>query len=142
MSQSKRVYSVEFKERAVHRMLSGETVGALHRELQVPRRDLYEWRDAYCREGVQGLRGAGRPREGQRPPTGDSAEEIASRRVAELERKMGQPALLSQGVGGPALEIDFLERAFQRVKESRQKNTAAGATASRGRFEAGCRWKA
>ena len=133
MGQAKGVYSVEFKEGVVQRMLNGERVSGLHRETGVPRRDLYDWRYAYCREGVQGLRGPGRPREGQKPPTGDSAEEIASRRVAELERKIGQQALLSQGVGGQALEIDFLERAFQRVKESRQRNTTAGATASTGR---------
>jgi hypothetical protein len=46
--------------------------------------------------------------------------------VAELERKIGQQAL----------DIDFLGRAFKRVRESRRKNTAAGATASTERSEA------
>jgi len=43
-----------------------------------------------------------------------------------LERKIGQQSL----------DLDFLRRAFTRVKELRQKNTGSGATASTERFGA------
>jgi hypothetical protein len=45
--------------------------------------------------------------------------------AAELERKVGQQAM----------QIDFLARAFKRVKESRQNNGATGGTASTERSE-------
>jgi cell division protein FtsB len=45
-----------------------------------------------------------------------AVQTAAERRIAELERKLGQLAL----------ENDFLERAFKRVKEARSKNSAPG----------------
>jgi len=89
---------------------------------------LYRWRDAYRKEGAAGLeRPPGRPPGVPNPPRpAGSSEEAAARRVAELERKIGQQAL----------DIDFLRRAFKRVKESRRKNIRSGATASTERSEA------
>ena len=58
------------------------------------------------------------------PPV--SSEDAAERRVRELEHKIGQQAM----------DIDFLRRAFKRLKETRQKNTDGGATASTPRSEA------
>ena len=89
---------------------------------------LYRWRDAYRKDGVAGLgRPLGRPPgvpAAARPNT--DSESAAARRIAELERKIGQQSL----------DLDFLRRAFTRVKELRQKNTGSGATASTERFGA------
>lgn len=128
MSGKNRVFTREFKARVAQRMLKGESVSALHHELHLGRSVLYRWRDAYRRDGVAGLqRPVGRPPGVPNPPRpAASPEEVVARRVAELERKVGQQAL----------DIDFFRRAFKRVKESRRKNTAAGATASTERSEA------
>ncbi len=122
-----RVFTWEFKENVAQRILNGESVSALHNELQIRRSVLYRWRDAYRKEGAAGLQ---RPMAGRRDPEcaapDGSPEEAAARRVAELERKIGQQAL----------DLDFLRRAFKRVKESRRKNAESGATASTEKSEA------
>jgi len=117
-----RVFSWEFKEGVVRRMLKGESVSALHHELQIKRSVLYRWRDAYRKEGVAGLqRARGRPPGVPNPPrpAGEPGT-VAAHRIAELERKIGQQAL----------DLDFFRRAFKRVKESRRKPAEPGATAS------------
>jgi transposase-like protein len=128
LSGKNRVFTREFKEGVAQRILDGESVSALHQEVQIKRSVLYRWRDAYRKDGAAGLqRPVGRPPGVPNPPRPvASPEEAAARRAAELERKIGQQAL----------DIDFLRRAFKRVKESRRKNTAAGATASTERSEA------
>ena len=128
MSKKNRVFTHEFKEAAARRMLNGESVSALHHELQIKRSVLYRWRDAYRKEGAAGLdRPPGRPPGVPNPlrPVRDP-QEASARRIAELERKIGQQAL----------DLDFFTRAFKRVKESRQKNTGTGATASTEKSEA------
>ena len=117
-----RVFSWEFKEKAARRMLNGESVSALHHELQIKRSVLYRWRDAYRKEGVAGLqRARGRPPGVPNPPRPAAGPEgAAARRIAELERKVGQQAL----------DLDFFRRAFKRVKELRRKPAEPGATAS------------
>jgi len=128
LSRKSRVFTREFKVNVVRRVLRGESVSGLHHELQIKRSLLYRWRDAYHKEGAAGLqKPVGRPpgvANGSRAAA--SAEDAAARRVADLERKIGQQAL----------DIDFLRRAFKRVKESRRSNTGTGATASTRRFEA------
>jgi transposase-like protein len=117
-----RVFSWEFKEKVARRMLAGESVSALHHELQIKRSVLYRWRDAYRKEGVAGLqRARGRPPGVPNPPR--SAGEpgaAAALRIAELERKVGQQAL----------DLDFFRRAFKRVNALRRKPAEPGATAS------------
>jgi transposase len=134
LSEKNRVFTREFKEGVVRRILDGESVSALQHELQIKRNVLYRWRDAYRKEGAAGLgRAAGRPPGIPATPRPvASSEEVAARRVAELERKIGQQAL----------DLDFLRRAFKRVKELRRKNTATGATASTERSEARCSLRA
>lgn len=118
-----RVFSWEFKEQVVRRILKGESVSALHHELQIKRSVLYRWLHAHRKEGVAGLqRAKGRPPGVPKPPRPAAAEPgaAAARRIVELERKIAQQAL----------DLDFFRRAFKRVKELRQKDAAPGATAS------------
>lgn len=125
MSAKFRVYSVKFKERVARRMLNGETIKTLCKELDISSSVLYRWRETYRLEGVEGLRVTGRPL-GSKTRMPGSPEEAAKQRIGELERKIGQQVV----------DIDFLRRAFKRVKESRQKNAATGGTASTERSEA------
>ncbi len=128
MAEKNRVFSVELKQRVVQRILNGESVSALHQELKIKRSMLYRWRDAYQKEGAGGLqRRVGRPPGVPNPARpAASAEEAAAQRIRELEHKIGQQAM----------DIDFLRRAFKRVKETRRNNTEGGATASTPRSEA------
>jgi len=111
-----RYHAPEFKLQVVQRMMAGESVSRLSREVKVKREMLYRWRDAYRKGGTAGLqRPQGRPR--QKPDPGMPA---AQARIRELERKVGQQALV----------MDFLQRAFKRVKALRRASIEPGATAS------------
>lgn len=111
-----RVHTPEFKLSVVRRMMAGEPVARLSREVKVKREMLYRWRDTYRKQGEQGLeRQRGRPRlQAEEKPS------TAEARIQALERKVGQQALI----------IDFLERACKRVEALRQQGKASGATAS------------
>jgi transposase len=106
-------------------MLSGENVSALARELEVLRKDLYKWRDSFRSRGPAGLRGRGRPRRSEQigipepaPPPDERAK--AKRRIAELERKIGQQHV----------ELDFFRQALRQVREARRPSDGPGDKAS------------
>jgi transposase-like protein len=121
---SNRIFTPEFRLEVARRIERGESVSKLHHELGIKRSVLYRWRDAYRKEGPAGLaRAAGRPPglpDPTAPKPGTNAEEALRQQVAALERKVGQQSV----------QLDFFKRAFRRVKESRQGNANAGATAS------------
>ena len=130
MSRRKpRVFSREFKLKAIERLEAGASGTALSRELTVKREILYRWRDAYRRGGALALRcGRGRPRKAEalamaraRGPTSRASDLAEARRqIAALERKLGQQAL----------ELDFFRQALQHIEASRQPSDRPGATAS------------
>jgi transposase-like protein len=112
----RRHFSAEFKAQVVRRMMAGEPVARLSRELKVKRTLLYRWRDAYRKEGIDGFRRpVGRPR---LTPLDETL--AAEGRILELERKVGQQAMV----------IDFLQRACKRVEALRQPSKGPGGTAS------------
>src|SRR5258708_7119492 len=96
MSRTARIFRRETKLAAVGRMLAGENVSALARELKLRRKLLYAWRDNFRSGGPEALRTRGRPRKSASiasaaaaPPAVDELT-TAKRRIAELERKIGQ----------------------------------------------------
>lgn len=117
-----RVFSREFKLRAVERLLTGEGATALARELHLRPKLLYAWKDAFLVGGVDCLRARGRPRKDQvpgRPPaaTTERAELLQARqRIAELERKVGQQQL----------ENDFFAEALRRMKAVQEEAANSG----------------
>jgi hypothetical protein len=91
----------------------------------VDRRRLYEWCDKYRAGGPEALRGQGRPRgatAGVAVRREGDADELATaqRRIAELERKIGQQQV----------DLDFFRRALRLVQERRAASSAAGSAAS------------
>jgi transposase-like protein len=114
-----RVYSLEFKLEAVRRLMAGEGVISLSRILAVPRNLLYYWLNQYREQGAERLRRPGRPTFEDTLQIQMTPQEVAAKRVAELEQKVGQQIL----------EVDFLKRAFKRVKASRQSSSEPGASA-------------
>ena len=121
MNTKNRRFTPEFRIGVARRMVEGESVSALSRELAIKRSVLYRWRDAYLESGEAGLkRPIGRPAgPPDRQPRGTPMER-ARRRITELEGKLGRQAL----------ENDFLRRAFKRVEELRRARARSGATAS------------
>jgi len=123
-----RAFSREFKLKVVRRMLAGENVSALARELKVLRKDLYVWRDRFRSGGPEALRGRGRPPKAAsasvvRSTTTKpaiSSPDAASKRIAELERKIGQQQV----------ELDFFRQALRQVKGARHPSEGAGVTRS------------
>ncbi len=113
-----RVFTREFKEATVRRLLAGETVAALAQELGLWRKSLYDWRERYEAGGVEALRGTGRPRRSR--STMPSSAGAPADRVAELERKIGQQAV----------ELDFFARALRHIEASARPNDGPGATTS------------
>jgi transposase len=105
----------KFKERAVQRMLAGEPVAGLSRELGVRRSLLYRWREAYRKDGISGFRPIGRSGWSQ-----EKQDKATQARISELERKVGHQAMV----------IDFLRRAFKRVEELRRPSKGTGGAAS------------
>ena len=94
--KSRRKFTKEFKQTAVRRLNSGQSVAEVARALEVNPSELHRWRRELQEHGAKAFSGVGKKR----------AEES---RVAELERKVGQQAM----------EIDFLKRALQHVEEQR-----------------------
>ena len=110
------------------RLAAGESVTKVARDLQLRGRLLYAWRDKVRQGGSAALRGRGRPRKRatavaapvaapaaapaaawEAGETGEDEPAWAQRRVAELERKIGQQQV----------DLDFFRRALQHVRETR-----------------------
>lgn len=123
MSKERRLFTPEFRISVAKRILNGESVLAIHRELDIKRSVLYRWRDAYRKLGPVGLeRPVGRP-SGKDPRTAPLA-------ATELERLHQQVKELEQKVGQQAMQLDFFRGAFKRVKEQMPSKGGAGASSS------------
>jgi transposase-like protein len=127
MSQvEKRSFSRDVKLQAVQRMESGESSSSLSAELGVKRTMLYRWRDVVRRDGEKAFPGHGGRRSTAelraREHGAEGATELgqARRRIAELERKIGQQQL----------DLDFFRQALRHIEAARQQNNARGVTAS------------
>jgi len=129
-----RIYSKEFKLAAVRRVLAGEKIRAVARELGLGHL-LYTWLDYYAQGGPDALIPRGRPRKAeawarrrallQSPSTqarayGHAGKDARDPRLVELERKVGQQAL----------ELDFFKAALRHVKAPPPPSGERGATAS------------
>ena len=112
-----REYPIALKRAAVARLAKGESVAAVARDLKLRGRLLYAWRDKVRTGGPAALRERGRPRKGATPVAAPSLAAVgeadedelarAQRRVAELERKIGQQQV----------DLDFFRRALRHVRE-------------------------
>jgi transposase len=118
-----------FRVRAVELMKAGGNVTKLSRELKVSRFTLYRWKQIYEGQGPAGLALAS----SGRPLLGNA--KAAYERLDALTQAQAQTAVLEQKVGQQAVQIDFLSRAFKRVKESSRNNDGTGETASTERSE-------
>ena len=108
--------SADIKRTAVSRVAAGETVTAVAAEVGIDRRRLYEWCELARRGGLERRRGPGRPRTSRLdgPPLRSAVQtegEAARRRIAELERKIGEQQA----------DLDFFRQALRHVKARQQE---------------------
>jgi len=99
-----RTYSREFRIEVVKRILGGEKVPALSRELGIHRKLLYEWMRRVRAGGEANLRQRGRPKKSEPIVSIHSA----ARQIAELEREVAYQQLV----------IGFFKIAFERIQSS------------------------
>ena len=131
-----RIYSREFKEAAVRRILAGEKIRTVAEDLRLRSQLLYTWFDYYEQGGADALVPRGRPSKAvawtrrralMQPPSRQArayghagSEPARDARLVELERKVGQQAL----------ELDFFTAALRHVKAPRRPSDGRGARAS------------
>jgi transposase len=130
---SHRVFSREFKIGIICRMQAGESVSALARELKMTRKDLYAWRDRFQAGGPEALRGRGRPPKAEAAglaASGTSTQSSAETPAAELEAARKRIAELERKIGQQQLDLDFFQRALRHVGAPRQPGTKPGVTGS------------
>jgi transposase len=132
LKKKMRIFSRDVKLAAVCRMLAGENVTGLARELKLRRKLLYEWRDNYRAGGPDALRQPGRPRKAAAVAAAEAARSkqsagaasdglaAARRRIADLERMVGQQQLA----------LDFFRQALRRVSGKRRPSDGPGAATS------------
>ena len=132
MSKKARVLSREFKLMVVRRILAGENVSALAREVKVLRKDLYVWRDRFRSGGAEALRGRGRPRKAAvaKGPISKPAEAMPDVPAAELDVARQRIAALERKVGQQQVELDFFRQALRQVKGARRPSAGPGVTGS------------
>jgi len=117
-----RYFSNEFKHDAVQRLLAGEAVAAVARELGVARKLLYEWRDTFLTLGVAGFNRKRGPRPGHKaascggaplepPPAGDASR--AAPPQDELAQARSRIAELERLVGRQQVDLDFFREALR-----------------------------
>jgi transposase-like protein len=117
VKKKNRRFSREFKIAAVRRVLAGEPLGKVARELELNFDVLWTWKKRVVEQGEHCLYEVGRRRGAyQKQPSSEGQE----RRSAELERLIGRQQM----------EIRFLDKALRRVEELRQGKNDDGEAAS------------
>jgi len=112
MDLSRAVYSRDLKIAAMRALEVGATNGEIARKYQVSPHLLERWRSEWRAKGDLAFPGIGR--RGAALPAVDDA-----RRIAELERKIGQMTM----------ENDFLKKALQHFKDHHPPAVVAGGDA-------------
>jgi transposase-like protein len=104
-------YTLEFRQYAVERMKVSASISSLAKELGVPRVLLYRFRKR--------LDPLAAPRVESHTP-GDEEKVSLHQQLREVKQLLAEKTL----------EVDFFKGALQKVAARRQKNAAAGGTAS------------
>ena len=126
--RKRRVFSREFKLSAVQRMIAGESIVELSRELGVRAGHLYQWCAHYRRGGVEALRPACRPR--KIPGAVELSPEVKATRVQDVATARNRITALERKIGQQQVELDFFRQALRQVGEARQPSDRLGVPAS------------
>ena len=111
MDLARAVYSRDLKITAMRALDAGSTTGEIARKYQLSPKLLERWRGEWRAKGESAFPGIGRHAD---PPALDDA-----RRIAELERKIGQLTM----------ENDFLKKALQHFRDHHPPSVVSGEAA-------------
>ena len=128
MSQRRRKqrrFEADFKLKVVKRLLKGENVAAVSREIGVLRKDLYQWKRAYQRGGEGLLRPPGRPSR-----QSATMVQAAMGKETELERARKRIEALERKVGQQELELDFFGQALRCIETEAERVSERSAVSS------------
>jgi transposase-like protein len=122
-----RIFTTEFKERAVLRLEAGEQATTLAAELGVRRKLLYAWAKAYREQGVAGLNRKRGPK-----PGGHRSRPVAERTTPAdpLAQAQARVAELERLVGRQQVDLDFFRRALRLTDAGLPSGTAPISTRS------------
>ncbi len=112
MDLSRTVYSRDLKVTVMRAVDQGATIGEIARKYELSPKLVERWRGEWRAKGEAAFPGLGR-----RPTPVSSQED--SRKVVELERKVGQLTM----------ENDFLKKALQHFKDHHPPAVVSGGTA-------------
>ena len=115
MDLARITYSRELKIAAMRALDAGETGGQVARRLEVSPKLLERWRAEWRARGESAFPGKGNRQSGEAPN--------AEKRVAELERKIGQMTM----------ENDFLKKALRHFRDHHPPAVVSGATVCTGK---------
>ena len=118
MDLSRAVYSRDLKIAAMRALDGGATTGEIARKYQISPHLLERWRGEWRAKGDLAFPGIGRS--GAALPAVDDA-----RRIAELERKIGQVTM----------ENDFLKKALQHFREHHPPAVVSGEDACLNKYD-------
>ena len=118
MSKERRQYSREFKLAALARFEEAGNATELAVELGIERAMLYKWHAKFAAGGASALSTTGRPR--PVAMSAGSGETGSRRRMAELERKVGEQQL----------DLDFFRAALRQVRGQRRPKGGRGGPGS------------
>jgi len=119
-------------------MEAGENVSVLSRELGVSRKSIYKWHNRYRLGGSNALRDRrGRMTNAEvlaheeKPPAENlAAKEARQTSLEELARAQRRIAALERKVGQQQVELDFFQQALRQVRDQRLRSGVPGETAS------------
>ena len=131
-------FSREFKLEALRRMEAGENVSVLARELGVSRKSIYQWRNRYRLGRGTALRShRGRMTKAEvstheEKPAAEEEPAKAARQTSleEFARAQRRIAALERKVGQQQVELDFFQQALRQVRGQRLRSGVPGETAS------------
>jgi transposase-like protein len=122
-----RSFSTAFKEAAVLRILRGDAVMPLSRELGVPRKLLYNWFNSWKADGVAGLnRKRGRALGTKVKMQGASAGSQAA--PSELTSAKARILELERLVGRQQVDLDFFREALRALSDQDTQGKIAPAS--------------
>ena len=113
MDLSRAVYSRDLKIAVMRALDAGSATGEIARKYQLSPKLIERWRGEWRAQGELAFPGVGRRR------IADSAPVDENRRIAELERKIGQLTM----------ENDFLKKALQHFRDHHPPAVVNGADA-------------
>ncbi len=99
-------------------------------ELQLRGRLLYAWRDKVRKGGPAALRGLGRPRKRAAAVAGQAACEAGETGEDELARAQRRVAALERKIGQQQVDLDFFRRALRHVRERVRPSVVPGVVRS------------